>query len=204
MQPRDQDEGMLLKRARQGDEDAFTDLYSMFYPRIFRYVLQMCGSSSSTEDILQEVFLVFLQKIESFDEDRASISSYLYGIARNFVMRWLQQYNQEVAITEKTEEPLAEKTGENPLADLSREESIAWLRSAILTLPASYREVIVLCELQEHSYREAAVVIGCAVGTVRSRLSRARELLLRKFQAASQVRDSQKKSGGVSYELSAI
>lgn len=72
----------------------------------------------------------------------------------------------------------------DPLGDLTRGETIQSLRDSILALPAHYREVVVLCELHEMSYIEAANVVGCAVGTVRSRLHRARALLVEKVRAA--------------------
>ena len=76
------------------------------------------------------------------------------------------------------------------LGDLTRAESIDALRQAVLTLPVRYREAVVLCDLQEMSYADAAVALGCAVGTVRSRLHRGRALLALKLAAAAGVRTS--------------
>ena len=73
----------------------------------------------------------------------------------------------------------------DPLADLTRNEMVETVRAAVLALPAHYREVVVLCDLHEMSYQEAASVIGCAVGTVRSRLHRARALLVEKLRATN-------------------
>jgi RNA polymerase sigma-70 factor (ECF subfamily) len=72
----------------------------------------------------------------------------------------------------------------SPLDDLTRAESIESVRKAVLSLPERYREVVVLCELQEMSYGEAAEVLNCAIGTVRSRLHRARAMLLNKLRPA--------------------
>jgi RNA polymerase sigma-70 factor (ECF subfamily) len=74
----------------------------------------------------------------------------------------------------------------DPLGELSRNETIEGVRKAVLSLPTRYREVVVLCELQELSYAEAAGVLGCAIGTVRSRLHRARGLLIGKLRPAIQ------------------
>jgi RNA polymerase sigma-70 factor (ECF subfamily) len=74
-----------------------------------------------------------------------------------------------------------------PLDDLARAETVELVRKAVLSLPAKYREVVVLCELQDVSYVEAAEILGCAIGTVRSRLHRARALLLAKLGPAEQV-----------------
>ncbi|HKG23879.1 MAG TPA: sigma factor-like helix-turn-helix DNA-binding protein, partial [Blastocatellia bacterium] len=73
----------------------------------------------------------------------------------------------------------------DPLGDLTRSEAIESVRQAVLALPPHYREVVALCELQEMSYVDAANALGCAVGTVRSRLHRARALLTERLRAAS-------------------
>lgn len=193
----------LVRSARAGDEAAFAELYRKFHGRIFRFVLQMSGSKTAAEDILQEVFLLFLQKLHSFDETRSSLSSYLYGIARNMVFRWLEKHREEVPIEVEIVESVPGRPDSNPFMELNRDELISRLRKALLGLPASYREVIVLCELQELTYSEAASVMGCAVGTVRSRLHRARALLLQKLHCLEKG-SSEKESGGMAYELSTL
>jgi RNA polymerase sigma-70 factor (ECF subfamily) len=75
------------------------------------------------------------------------------------------------------------------LDDLTRAETIETVRRAVLSLPPKYREVVVLCELQDVSYVETAEILGCAIGTVRSRLHRARALLLSKLRPAENVTD---------------
>ena len=193
----------VIRRAKAGDESAFAQLYQRFSGLIFRYAWQMSGSRSAAEDILQEVFLVFVQKLDSFDIHKGSLSSYLYGIARNIVLRWLEQHRLEIMNDQELENHVMESAKGNPLAKMTREELAASLRDAILTLPPTYREAVVLCELQELSYQEAASIIGCAVGTVRSRLHRARSLLLQKLYAMEKG-SSKKTVGGLPYELSAF
>jgi RNA polymerase sigma-70 factor (ECF subfamily) len=73
-------------------------------------------------------------------------------------------------------------TDEDPLAYLTQDEIVENVRQAVLALPTHYREVVVLCNLQEMKYEEAADIIGCAVGTVRSRLNRARSILFEKLR----------------------
>jgi RNA polymerase sigma-70 factor (ECF subfamily) len=75
------------------------------------------------------------------------------------------------------------RSGEDPFADLAREEMVSLVRAAVLSLPPHFREVIVLCHLQEMNYADAAEVVACPVGTVRSRLARARTLLVEKLRA---------------------
>jgi RNA polymerase sigma-70 factor (ECF subfamily) len=76
---------------------------------------------------------------------------------------------------------------DDPLDELARNETIATVRQAVLALPSHYREVVVLCDLHEMSYAEAAEVLRCAVGTVRSRLHRARALLIQKLRATNEA-----------------
>jgi RNA polymerase sigma-70 factor, ECF subfamily len=71
---------------------------------------------------------------------------------------------------------------QDPLDDLTQKERIEALRRAVVTLPRRYREVVVLCDLEEVDYADAAAALGCPIGTVRSRLHRARGLLLEKLQ----------------------
>jgi len=77
-----------------------------------------------------------------------------------------------------------------PLEDLTRAETIESVRKAVLSLPSKYREVVVLCELQDSTYGETAEILGCAIGTVRSRLHRARALLLAKLRPAAETESS--------------
>lgn len=177
----------LLRLMMAGDEDSFTELYRRRQGGVYRFALQMSGSPAIAEDVTQEAFIVLMRTAERYDPDRGSMAAYLYGIARNYVLRRLEQDRAFVPLADSPEEgmtPSAMIAEGNPLDDLTRGESIQSVRDSILALPAHYREVVVLCELHEMSYIEAANVIGCAVGTVRSRLHRARALLVEKLRAA--------------------
>jgi RNA polymerase sigma-70 factor, ECF subfamily len=183
----------LLRLMMAGDEDAFTALYRRRQGGVYRFALHMSGSQGIAEDVTQEVFIVLMREAARYDPNRGTLAAYLYGIARNHVLRRLEQDRLFVPFVDSPEDEAiayAAMTVEgNPLGDLTRNEMIRAVRHSILALPAHYREVIVLCELQEMSYIEAASVAGCAVGTVRSRLHRARALLVEKLRAARE-RDS--------------
>ena len=132
---------------------------------------------------------VLMRDAGRYDADRGSLSAYLYGIARNHVLRKLEQDRPFVPFSDRSADaeeitPQAMIAKGDPLTELTRGEMIQALRDSILSMPPRYREVVVLCDLHEMSYVEAAAVIGCAVGTVRSRLHRARALLLVKLRAA--------------------
>jgi len=177
----------LLRLMIAGDEDAFAELYRRRQAGVYRFALQMSGSAAIAEDVTQEAFIVLMRTAERYDPDRGSLAAYLYGIARNHVLRRLDQDRLFVSLADPSEEgvtPPAMIAEGDPLDDLTRGERIQALRDSILALPAHYREVVVLCELHEMSYIEAAGVVGCAVGTVRSRLHRARALLVEKLRAA--------------------
>lgn len=183
----------LLRRALVGDEAAFVALYKRRQAGIYRYALQMCGSRIIAEDVTQEVFMALIQ-VENlnYDPSRGSLTAYLYGIARHHVLRCLERDKSYVPLADESEESdmhaattttaAAVIDNNDLLADFARKEMIEQLHAAIATLPAHYREALVLCDLHELSYAEAAVVIDCAIGTVRSRLHRARLLLIEKLR----------------------
>jgi RNA polymerase sigma-70 factor, ECF subfamily len=177
----------LLRQMLAGDEDAFVTLYRRRQGGVYRFALQMCGSESIAEDVTQEVFMVLMREAGRYDISRGSVAAYLYGIARNHVLRHLHRDRNSVQMIDESEEDGASLAAQmvaqdDPLGDLTRSETIESVRQAVLGLPAHYREVVVLCELHEMSYAEAAEVLGCAVGTIRSRLHRARALLLNKLR----------------------
>jgi len=173
-----------------GDEEALAALYRRRQGGIYRFALQMCGFQALAEDVTQEVFMVLIRNGETFDPTRGSLNAFLVGVARNLLLRRLQRERFYAPIDDnsddetKTHESFV--TAEGPLEELSRIETINSVRMAVLALPERYREVVVLCDLQEMSYGEAAEVLSCAVGTIRSRLHRARALLIEKLRPARQ------------------
>ncbi len=173
----------LLERALTGAEDAFTALYRRRQGGVYRFALQMTGSTAIAEDVTQETFLALLLHGTRYDEARGTVASFLYGIARNLVMRRLDRRAQQadVEITEECAGP------EDLLEDLTRRESIEKVRQAVLSLPPVFREVVVLCDLQDSSYEDAAAALYCPVGTVRSRLNRGRAMLARKLRGVAVV-----------------
>ena len=189
----DLNDSELLRLMLAGDEEAFSVLYCRRQGGIYRFALQMSGSKSIAEDVTQEVFLFLMREGRVFDPSKGAVSAFLFGVARNHVLRRLR--------TEHLLAPLADDSDEDdvfsqpsadmcPLEDLTRAETIESVRKAVLSLPAKYREVVVLCELQDVSYGETAEILGCAIGTVRSRLHRARALLLAKLRPATSVEET--------------
>jgi RNA polymerase sigma-70 factor (ECF subfamily) len=179
----------LLKLMEAGDERAFATIYRRHQPQLYRFALLMGGSAHVAEDVTQEVFMALIRESHRYDRSRGPLSAYLYGIARNCVLRILERERPYVPLAEeadgvKAAPPKQLIARDDPLSDCERHEVMETVCRAVLSLPARYREVVVLCEFQELSHAEAAAVVGCAVGTVSSRVHRGHALLVEKLRSA--------------------
>jgi RNA polymerase sigma-70 factor (ECF subfamily) len=185
----------LMRRTAAGDRDAFTALYQRHHAMVYRFARLMTGSSSAAEDIVQDVFLVVMRDAGRYDPARAALPSYLYGVARHHTRRRLARDRQFVAFDDGCYGASEQISEDDVNATLERRQALQRLRRAILSLPRRYREVIVLCDLQDVSYNDAAAALRCAVGTIRSRLHRARNLLTQKMECGtSSAEDHQRLS----------
>ena len=164
----------LLQRGIAGDEEAFLALYRRHSDAVFRFALHMTGSRDTAEEVLQEVFLALLSNRGHYKGERGNLEAFLMGMTRNQIRRFLQTGRRHGSIVLPSS-PTSED-------DDAVEDELEFLRQAILALPENYRAVTVLCELEELSYVEAARRLGCAVGTVRSRLHRAKAILETKLR----------------------
>jgi len=158
----------LYRRLRGGDKPALAELYERHEAALYRYALCMSGSRSIAEETVQEVFCRLIAGAGRFDERRGTLEAWLYGVARNLARRMVGGGT----------EPVAEAaSGDDLLGELLEDERTVSLYRALDELPPRYREVVLLCDLEERSYEAAAKLLECPVGTVRSRLHRARLLL---------------------------
>jgi RNA polymerase sigma-70 factor (ECF subfamily) len=170
----------LIARIAAGDEVALTTIYQRRHPAVYRFALHMSGSTAIAEDVTQDTFLLLLREPGQYDPRRGSLVAFLYGIARNLVRRAAARSSDGVELADfEAVEPAFP-------AELARRQEIEALRQAVLALPAHYREAVVLCDLHEMNYEDAAQAIGCSVGTVRSRLHRGRSLLIEKMRRAQE------------------
>ena len=170
----------LYRRMRTGDQAAFSELYQRRAPSLYRYVLYSDGNRATAEEITHDVFLQMMSPQQSFDPKLGSVEAYLYGIARNLVRGRSRYVRREI--------PLGDYQRADVLAgNLIQEEAAQALHAAVRELPIRYRDAIVLCEFEERSYEEAARLMQCPVGTVRSRLSRGKALLAAKMKRFAQV-----------------
>ena len=172
----------LLERIAAGDGAAFTALFRRRQGDVYRVALLMTGRRTAAEDVTQDVFLAVMREAARYEPGRSTVTAWLCGIARNHSRRRLERDWRLVPLPDEHEEDAAAAVHADPADDLANAQRVEALRRAVLSLPLRYREVVVLCDLEELSYRDAAVSLGCAVGTVRSRLHRARALLAAKMR----------------------
>ncbi|HSS21652.1 MAG TPA: RNA polymerase sigma factor [Pyrinomonadaceae bacterium] len=175
-----QSDEQLLRLTLGGDARAFETLYDRLQGGIYRYALRMTGSQTTAEDVTQEVFLSLIRDRCDYVESKGKFKSYLYAMARHRLLRKLERERNFVSL-EADDDRSEPVSCHDPFLDLARAEVIDLVRQAVLSLPAHFREVIVLCYLQEMNYADAGEIIDCPVGTVRSRLARARALLVKKL-----------------------
>ncbi|HYT76944.1 MAG TPA: sigma-70 family RNA polymerase sigma factor [Vicinamibacterales bacterium] len=163
----------LIAAVAAGDREAFGALYRRRRPEVYRFALHMTGRPAAAEDVAQDVFMTVIQEARRFEAGRSGVVAWLLGIARNHARRRLAERRHE-PMPDPRDEP---RMGADPAADLDRRRQVYALRRALGGLPVVYREAVVLCDLQELSYVDAAAVADCAIGTMRSRLHRGRALL---------------------------
>jgi RNA polymerase sigma-70 factor (ECF subfamily) len=165
------DDAALWRRVVAGDEAAFTAIYRAHGAGLFRFVRRTTGSAALAEDVVQDVFLSLVDAAArggaaGYDPARGGLRAYLFGAARNAAAKRLRA----PALA-----PL-DGTGDD-LAGQRRDDDAHAVRAALGALEESFREVVILCELEGLSYEETAAALDVPVGTVRSRLHRARARL---------------------------
>ena len=169
----------LAARLACGDARALDPLYRRHKGSVYRFALLWSGAAAVAADVTQDVFVHLLTRAEDFDPTRGPLQPWLLGIARNFVRRRTgTQAREEDHEPDDLRLPVA-ADGAGLDDALAARRDVDRLRTAIAALPPHYRDVLVLVEIAERSYADAAAICGCELNTVRSRLSRARGLLAR-------------------------
>jgi len=179
-----EDDTRLLHLMIGGEERGFVDLYRKYQGPVYRFALQICGIRHIAEEVTQETFLSLIRTPRNYHADRGPLLLYLFGIARRLVWKNARRDRIYEALDNERDLPVSSPEFAD---DFARKDQAKRVRFAILSLPRKYREVIVLCSLQELSYEEAARVVGSSIGTIRSRMHRAKQLLLRKLREAGSV-----------------
>jgi RNA polymerase sigma-70 factor (ECF subfamily) len=182
----------LLSSALAGDEPAFLALYERLKTPVYRYAFYMTNSKAAAEEVTQDVFIALLKHGDRYSESRGDVAGFVFGIARNLIRRITrgEQVYQPLPADEVLEN-LSQITGaeaESAPARMMQHEIVTTVQAAVASLPDHYRQVVVLCDLCELSYAEAAARLKCPVGTVRSRLNRGHALLLQKLKKPGKSR----------------
>src|SRR5579863_3160070 len=193
----------LLRRLAEGDDDAFLEFYRRHQGGLYRYAVHMSGSPQAAADVVQETFLTLIKHTGKYDEEKGTPAAFLFGIARNHLRKLHEKESRYIPLSNEFgkglpaagggevgqpngngHSPAVASQADTILEGLERAQITEMLREAILTLPDHYREPVTLCDLEGKSYGEAAALLECPVGTVRSRLNRARSILLDKLRPA--------------------
>jgi RNA polymerase sigma-70 factor (ECF subfamily) len=164
--------------ALSGGEAEFSGLYHQHQPALYRFLLQLGARPQVAEELVQEVFLAWLRRPGNYQPTRGSLRAYLLGIGRRLLRRHWRRHRLEILWNPLAPEP---NDGGRAAAALDAQQSFdgdsRWLQTALAALPWRYREAVVLCDLQEISYAQAAQILHCRSGTVASRRHRGHKLL---------------------------
>jgi RNA polymerase sigma-70 factor (ECF subfamily) len=174
----DESDEELIAAVAAGDREAFGALYGRRRPDVYRFALHMTGVPAAAEDVAQDVFMTVIHEAVRYTPGRSGVVAWLLGIARNHARRRLAARRLEPMPAAGSEPRVIA----DPVDGMVRGQQVEALRLALGSLPIAYREAIVLCDLQELTYQDAAVAAGCAIGTVRSRLHRGRQILAEKMR----------------------
>ena len=176
----------LLTLALAGEESAFRLLYDKLKGGIFRYAFYMTNSTTAAEEVTQEVFMSLLKEGSSYRKEKGDLGAFAFGITRNLVRRVRRRERAYQPLpNDEAVERLAASLVVEPMGSqrrVIRNQAVEQVRTAVASLPDHYGQVVILCDLCELSYAEAATRLACPVGTVRSRLNRAHALLARKLK----------------------
>lgn len=183
----------LHRAALAGSGEAMALLYRRHGGLVYRFTLRMSQDAAVAEEITQEVFLALLKQIGRFDAARGTLSTWLCGIARRQLWKYLER--TEPAAAFDLEEGAAELQcpSDGPAELLLRRELVDTVRAGMDELPPTLREVVILCAFEEMSYEQAGQVLAVPVGTVRSRLHRAKARLANLLRA--EMANTQRRRG---------
>jgi len=177
----------LVKRAKEGDREAFTELVNLYSDRVYNLALRILKNPDDAADILQETFITVFEKIQTFD-GRSDFFTWLYRIATNFSLMKLRK-DRRMILSEEELEAKFDNPGQMelhewqnlPLKDMLSDEFRKHLDEAVDSLPDIYRSVFVLRDLENLSIKETSKVLGITESNVKIRLKRARMFLREKL-----------------------
>lgn len=180
----------LLARCRAGDESAWNDLVRRHTRRVFNIAYRFSGRSDAAEDLTQEIFIKVYQNLHRYQVGDGAFPAWISTVARHQAIDRYRRRRNERLQDDPEVLALLPASGDSPVRAVERAETARLVHSGLRALPRDLREVLVLCELQEVSYDEAARLLNVPLGTVKSRLNRgrlelAKRLLRRRQEMAS-------------------
>ncbi|MBV9228368.1 MAG: sigma-70 family RNA polymerase sigma factor [Chloroflexi bacterium] len=183
--PTEQDDVKLVTASKAGDQDAFSQLVQLHQRRVFNLVFRMLQNYEEANEITQETFLAAWQGLPSFRGD-ARFSTWLYRIAYNCCLKQLEQRKRDKALQIAMQEEhvlLHGNNDEQASRELDALDRTTLVREHLSMLPAKYRIVLVLRHLQEMTYEEMAEILTVPIGTIKTHLFRARNLLKERLES---------------------
>ena len=188
---RELDEPELIDRALAGDRSAFTELVYQNQDRLFASMMQITGSPEEAEEVTQEAFIRAFVKLDTFQRN-SQFFTWIYRIAFNSALTRRRKKKARVSLDQVREDNGLEVAGDSESVDepMLRDETVSLVRRAINQLTEEHRRILVLREMDDFAYEEIAEILQISIGTVRSRLSRARRQLKLTIEAMERDQDS--------------
>ena len=185
---REFEESELIDRALAGDRLAFTELVLQNQDRLFASMMQVTGSPEEAEEVAQEAFIRAFIKLDTFQRN-SQFFTWIYRIAFNAALTRRRKKKARISLDQIRDDNGLEVSGKCDGVDepMLRDERIAMVRRAIDTLTDEHRQILVLREMDDFAYEEIAEILDISIGTVRSRLSRARRQLKLAIEAIEKV-----------------
>jgi RNA polymerase sigma-70 factor, ECF subfamily len=168
------EQAQALAALAAGDRQALAPLYRSEAAPVYRYALALCGNPGWAADATQEAFMALATRAQTFDPTRGTLGAWLAGVARHALAAQWRELRHEAPLPEDEATASEAATAASPESILVQTQDAAAVWAALRRLPAVYREAVVLVDLQERPYAEAAAIAGCELNTLRTRLHRGR------------------------------
>ena len=179
---------LLVAKVQQGDRGAFNELVVKYQRRLFRVICRIIPDPGDAEDVMQETFIRAFRALPSF-RGEAGFYTWLFRIGVNSAKNFAIMRQRKAGVSaqlgsdeDDTADPALNVTDHrSPMSELENKQTIAALNAALDAMPVHLSSALMLCEIDGYSYKEIAVIMDCPMGTVRSRIFRARELIAAKL-----------------------
>ena len=176
----------LIRRAQEGDAQALQALYQRYWRKILNYLYRFTGNRSMAEDLTQDTFFQVVKYLPTY-RPIGSVGGWIYRIARNVALHAIRHQSviKEVSLDEPLEleegsvnrADVVASTGPQPDENVGKMEIAELVQRTLLKVTPSYREVLILCDIEGYSYQSAADLLNCPINTIASRLARGRAQL---------------------------